>query len=108
MQIALVPETIVMIAFFATCILITIYISVKTCIGGAPIRPERHGGTPRADDLTVSSSSYGFETSYSPADRASSSGALPVGGRVERSPTRSFSSYTNPRMASKKQESKSE
>ena len=89
-------------ALIVSGILFILYISLKTCSGGIIVRNERKGGTPRADDMTVTSSSYGFETSYAPGNRASSAGPLPVGGRVERPPTRSFSSYTDPRTESKK------
>ena len=99
MQIEIVP-TILIGAFIAGCIILTLYISVKTCISGAPVRTQRQGGTPRTDDLTVTQASYGLETSYSPGIRGSSAGPLPVGGKIERLPTRSFSSYTNPRTKS--------
>jgi hypothetical protein len=105
LQIEIGPSTILFGVFVGGCILFTLYLFVKTCLSGPTGRTERHGGTPREDDLTVTSSSYGYEASYSPGNRASTSGPFPVGGRVQRSPTRSFSSYTNPRTKSKKQES---
>lgn len=106
MQIEIVVQNILLFALVGGCILFTIYVVVKTCITGAPVRTERHGGTPRADDMTVTSSSYGLETSYTPAHKASPTGPFPIGGRVERPPTRSFSSYINPRTKSKENESK--
>ncbi|RDE14204.1 MAG: hypothetical protein C4K48_06630 [Candidatus Thorarchaeota archaeon] len=100
MQIELVTQTILMGALVGGCLLFTLYLFVKTCISGAQVRTERQGGTPRTEDLTVIQASYGFETSYSPGIRASSAGPLPLGGKIERPPTRSFSSYTNPRTKS--------
>lgn len=106
MQVEAVPYIILYGAFFGGCILFSLYLLVKTCISGNRIRTERQGGTPRTEDLTVIQASYGFETSYSPGIRASSAGPLPVGGKVERPPTRSFSSYTNPRTKSQESEHK--
>ena len=95
-------EYIVTSAFIVGGVLFILYLALKACTGETVGRGERRGGTPRADDLTVTSSSYGYETSYAPGNRASSAGPLPVEGRVERPPTRSFSSYTDPRTESKK------
>jgi hypothetical protein len=85
-------------------ILIMLYLVSKTFTGGTSVRSE-HQRVPRSDEMTVTQGSHVYDTSYSPVYRASDKGPLPLGGRVEREPTRSFSSYTNPRKRSKKSES---
>ena len=104
MQLEIVPETVFIGVFVVTCILFTLYLTLKTCTGGNVTRPERRGGTPRVDDLTATQSAYGHEVSYSSSLRGagSSAGPFPVSGRTERLPTKSFGSYTKPRRKSKK------
>jgi hypothetical protein len=105
LQIVIVPETIVIVSFFVGCILFTLYLILKTCSSGDLVRTERQGGTPRIDDSTMTQAAYGQDVSYSPGERASSAGPFPVGGRVERFPTKSFRDYTNPRGKSKENQS---
>jgi len=99
LQIEIAPDTVLIGVFLGTCILFTLYLILRTCAGGNVARPERRGGTPRVDDLTSTQSAYGHEVSYS-SGFGSSAGPLPVGGKTERLPTRSFQSYTKPRKKS--------
>jgi hypothetical protein len=105
MQFVFAPETIVILAFFGACIIFTLYVIVRSCTSGDMVRPERQGGTPKVDGDTMTQAAYGQDVSYSPGERASSAGPFPVGGRVERSPTRSFQDYSLRREKEKEKES---
>jgi len=99
LQLEIALDTVLIGGFLAICLLFTLYLIVRICAGANVTRPERRGGTPRVDDLTATQSAYGAEVSYS-AGFGSSAGPLPIGGRTERLPTRSFQSYTKPRKKS--------
>jgi hypothetical protein len=105
LQIVFAPEIVVILVVFGGCILFLLYLIVKSCTGGTLIRPERQGGTPQVDGETMTQAAYGQDVSYSPGERASSAGPFPVGGRVERSPTRSFQDYTLRREEKKEKDS---
>ena len=100
------PEFLIVYVFYGGCILGALYvIYITVCGSGPPRRLERTEGRPRVEDeYSVMQGSYGFDVSYTPGNRASSAGPLPVGGRQSRPPTRSFSSYTNPRRKEAKED----
>ncbi|MHA1768828.1 MAG: hypothetical protein ACTSV3_03150 [Candidatus Thorarchaeota archaeon] len=77
-------------------ILFTLYLLVKMCTSGVGGRPAPIKSRPSEEDLQVTQGTYGYDVSYTPGNRASSAGPLPIGGRVDRPPTRSFGSYTTP------------
>jgi hypothetical protein len=90
-------ENPIYIALGVGAVLFLFYIMAKTCTGGPIARLERKGGTPGTEDLSSIGAAVSSEVSYSPGTRASSAGPFPVGGKQERSPTRSFGIYTDPR-----------
>ena len=98
MQIWLSAEALFLYALVIGSIIFVVYVILGMFRSGPVTRAERTGGRPREEnEYRVMQGSYGYDVSYTPGNRASSAGPLPVGGRQERSPTRSFRSYTKPR-----------
>jgi hypothetical protein len=100
MQFSINPMVILFYTLVIGSVIIVLYAVLKVTRTGSSRSSEREGSRSRdVSDYRVMQGSYGYDSSYTPGNRSSMAGPLPVGGRQERPPTRSFGSYTKDRKS---------